>query len=248
MKASFLAAGFDEQRCRYSVFDNSQGSAYDPYQVLAKVSAATPEPYLILCHQDVLLNQGHGLPRLRDALEELSRKDPRWAVAGNAGCTDNTLKGAIKITDPHGTYAVGKLPRRVQSLDENFLILKTGAALDYSSELTGFHLYGTDLCLTAIRQGCSCYVIDFHLTHLSGGSPDHRYYEALAALQRKWSRHFAFCYVNTTCTLDSAVFLSKYAVLRRLFGTDRAIRFVVSHPQAYRALVSLRRFLQGKAI
>ena len=58
MNASFIEAGFTEEKCRYSLFDNSQGNSYEPYSALKFIQANTSEPYIIFCHQDILLDQG----------------------------------------------------------------------------------------------------------------------------------------------------------------------------------------------
>jgi hypothetical protein len=243
MKSSFLAAGFDEERCRYTVLDNSNCNTHEPYSAINLALKETSEEYLIFCHQDILIDRGDDIEHLLQQFDNLSQQYPDWAIVGNAGGTD-TLRLARKITDPHGEGASGHLPRRVQSLDENFLVIKTGALLRCSPELNGFHLYGTDLCLDAITKGFTCHVVDFHLTHLSAGDANNQSFkDALAALQRVWNNHFRFCYVKTCC---GALFLSKYALLRRYFGSPKMVDWVVDHSKIYSLLCLATRTLQGK--
>ncbi|PQV63692.1 hypothetical protein B1R32_10931 [Abditibacterium utsteinense] len=244
MKNSFLAAGFDEHRCRYTIFDNANSNAYEPYSAFNAASSETEETYLIFCHQDILIDQGHDINQLLKVLDELSKNEPNWAIAGNAGGTD-TLKLVRRITDPYGSNTVGHIPRRVQSLDENFLVVNTRASLRCSSHLSGFHLHGTDLCLDAITKGFTCHVVDFHLTHLSPGNANQDFENAITSLQEVWNNKFKFCYVKTSC---GELFLSKYDFLRKIFGSKKMINWVVNHPRFYTAFVFLRRRYQGKGM
>jgi len=109
---------------------------------------------------------------------------------------------ALRITDPHGAdRRVGSLPQRVMSLDENFIVVKRSARLGFSRDLTGFHLYGADICLLADILGHSAYVVDFHLRHLSAGSKSVSFRAAERAFVAKWNRALRPRCVQTTCTL-----------------------------------------------
>lgn len=226
MKSSFIEAGFDEIRCRYSVFDNSQGNIYEPYSTFNGIRSNTVEPYIIFCHQDVLLNQGHGFDQLVKLLKELDKQDPNWAIAGNSGINNN-YENVIRITDPHNVQQwSGGFPEKVFSLDENFLVVKSSANIACSSELKGFHFYATDLCLNAILKGYSCFVIDFHLTHLSPGKLTQDFWDARTLVQKRWNREFNFCYVQTP---SSSMFLSKYRVLQYIFNRSKVMQWFLSH-------------------
>jgi hypothetical protein len=217
MKSSYILAGFTEDRCRYSLFDNSKGNVFDP-SVFNEIRLSTPEPYIIFCHQDILLNQGDGYDKLIKVVDEHNQIDKTWAVAGNAGVS---RKGeyVLRITDPFSeSYPEWKkgLPYPVESLDENFLLIKTQA--DISCNIKTFYFYAHELCLDALTKGYSSYVIDFHLTHLSPGKYDHdghSYFSAaIKAFENKWSQKFFFryykpMYAQTMC-------FSRYYFLRKL--------------------------------
>jgi len=225
MKVSFLEAGFDEDRCRYSLFDNSNGNIYDPYRTFNEIKSQTQEPYIIFCHQDLLMNQGHGFNQLIKVLDELNKLDPTWAIAGNAGMNDH-YQGVAKITDPTLKPWKTRLPQKVHSLDENFLIIKSLAEVECSSELQGFHFYGSDLCLNAILMGYSCYVIDFHLTHLSPGHLSQSFWNIKAIFQERWNQEFILCYMKTTTNV--LIVLSKYRWLRRIFEFELVKKILMS--------------------
>jgi hypothetical protein len=226
MRESFNRAGLDERVARFTRLDSGE-----PYGAVREL-ASSPEPYAILCHQDVRLDQGDGYAELIGLLAELTERDPHWAVAGNAGGTPN-LELIRHIADPHGANWASNLPRPVVSLDENFVVLRLERRPRCSSELKGFHLYGTDVCLNAIADGSKAYVIGFRLTHLSPGSLQ-GYDEALSAFVTAWSRRSAFRYVRTT---NSVVFLSGRRLLRRFFG-DRRVIWRIEHRSWARAIAA----------
>jgi hypothetical protein len=215
MRASFEAAGFVEPEARYTVEPG------EPFEAITRLGAG-PEPYVLLVHQDVTADQGHGIGELTRALEELTALDEAWAVAGNAGVG---LDGATvrHIADPWGADWLGDLPRRVRVLDENFLVLRTARRPRCSPALSGFHLYGADVCLNAGLDGSSCYVVDFRLSHRSGGAPE----GADASLDRfgaHWaSLHRRPAYVSTT-------------VWHVPVARSRVVRRVMRHPRVVRLL------------
>jgi hypothetical protein len=225
MKASFIEAGFTENKCRYSLFDNSQGNIYEPYSTFKIIQSNTSEPYIVFCHQDILINQGHGFEQLIKVIKELDKKDPRWAVLGNAG-VNNDYEFVVKIADPNNFKPwTGEFPQRVHSLDENFLVIKSSANFTSSDKLSGFHLYGADLCLNAIINEYSCYVIDFYITHLSGGNRDRNFWSLKAKFQEKWNKHFDFCYATGNCSI---MFLSRHHWLHFIFTKQQVKKILLS--------------------
>ncbi len=210
MKASFLQAGFTEPACRYTLLDNSNGNNHEPYSAINRLIAATTEPYLIVCHQDIRLDQGHGYERLTQLLAELTALDNKWAAAGNAG--GRVHEATSHLVDPHGAHNTAPLPHEVYTLDENLLILRMSRKPAASPGLSGFHLYGADVCLNSMRQGYTSYIIDFRLTHLSGGSPESdAFAQAKQKFEAYWSRRFWLCLLKTTCT---ELTLSRLPVVR----------------------------------
>ncbi|HSI32426.1 MAG TPA: hypothetical protein VK986_02460 [Tepidisphaeraceae bacterium] len=234
MKDSMTAAGFDEGRCRYTVFDNSSSNSREPYGAINDALARTVEPYLIFCHQDLVFGPDATFERLVRVLTELDDVDPAWAVAGNAGGT-RTLQLAMRITDGSAVWRVGRVPRRVQSLDENLLIIKASSGIGCSGDLSGFHLYGTDICLNAEERGRRCYVIDFHIHHLSTGrtcTPEE--FEAVRVrFELRWGPRRLCQFVKTCCT---TLFLSRSGALRRCFGGPKMRRATVRYPRAFGVL------------
>ncbi|MEZ5898160.1 MAG: hypothetical protein R3D51_01575 [Hyphomicrobiaceae bacterium] len=200
MRASFKAHGFADGFSEYLFIDNTGSRQTDAYRGLNALLNAARAPIVILCHQDVRL-LSDGRHALDERLAELTRIDPDWAVAGNAG---GVAPGqlALRISDPHGRdVRVGDLPARVATLDENFIVVRRDARIGFSHDLSGFHFYGADICLHASQMGYSTYVIDFHLEHLSAGKKGTDFGSMELAFQSKWDRALSARWLQTTCAL-----------------------------------------------
>jgi hypothetical protein len=214
MRRSFEDAGFVEPVTTYEVLSDS---TEEPYAAISRLCEAE-ERYVILVHQDVRCDHGYRVSDLLARLDELTGIDPCWAIAGNVGRTRrgepvDHIEGLGRIVWSDD------LPRRVVSLDENFLVLRTNRKPHTSPELDGWHLYGTDVVLNAEADGSSAYVIDFRLSHLGAGNMV-GYEEAERRLVEHWQRRFAFRYLRSSCGL---AFLSRFRPIRALFGHPHVI-------------------------
>lgn len=196
MLASFRAGGFAEPSVEFLAVRGAPSA----FAGLNAMLGAARGSHVILCHQDVrLLDQGRAA--LDASLAGLAQRDPNWALAGNAGgAAPGRL--AMRISDPHGRDRhLGALPARVMSLDENFIVVRASSGLRFSHDLDGFHLYGADICLVADVLGCSAWVVDFHLEHLSPGRKDRSFAQAEIRFRAKWGRALRPRWMQTTCTL-----------------------------------------------
>ena len=114
---------------------------------------------LIFVHQDVYLPPGW-LDSLRLALLELEEKDPDWGVLGVWGSSPKDgPPGYVWWTglrEPDGQHFEGV--REVRTLDEVVLIFRKSTQLRFDQGLQGYHLYGTDICLEAQKQGRRNYI------------------------------------------------------------------------------------------
>ena len=199
-RVSFQSRGFTSSDCEYMYIDNRGSNKTCAYRGLNRALAEARGTYVLLCHQDLrLLTDGR--TQLEHRLGELGRHDPNWALAGNAGGI-RPGQLSIRISDPHGTdRRVGAFPCRVQSLDENLIIVRRAARIGFSNDLSGFHFYGADICLNAAQAGYSAYVIDFHLAHLSGGKKDAAFREMQRKFLTKWNNALKPRWLQTTCAL-----------------------------------------------
>ena len=200
MLTSLRSGGFDTDDCEFLYIDNTiinQACAFSGLNALLNEARGR---YAILCHQDIRLLTDTR-KELDKRIEDLEKLDPAWALAGNAGgIAPGEL--AIRITDPRGAnQKTGDFPARVMSLDENFIVVKRSARIGFSTDLTGFHFYGPDICMHALIAGYTAYVIDFHLAHLSGGIKTPAFEEMQEAFRCKWEDAFAPRWIQTTCSL-----------------------------------------------
>ena len=199
MRDSMEKGGFTTQDCEYLFIDNSEGNQCNAYTGLNLLLGTASGKRIVFCHQDVLLIDD-GRRELDARLEELTEFDPYWGVAGNAGGI-SWKRYAFRISDPnHDNRSSGPFPARVQSVDENFFILRRECRLGFSRDLDGYHMYGADICLVADILGWNSYVIDFHLRHLSAGKVDAEFYRSREAFTRKWTRALRKRALQTTCT------------------------------------------------
>src|SRR6266478_6648330 len=83
MLKSFAAHGLTTDNSEFIFVDNRSANAHDAYGGLNAMVAKARGRYIICCHQDVELI-GDGAAELLVQLEELTARDPLWAVAGNA--------------------------------------------------------------------------------------------------------------------------------------------------------------------
>jgi len=211
--SSFREAGFVEPECEFIYIDNTAENKYDGYTGVNKFLQIANGDYIILCHQDLILHADKK-EKLDSLIDEITDLDSDWALLGNAG---GIVPGrqAYHLTeytgkDKHYLHR-GKFPAKVNSLDENFIIVKKSANLSVSNDLSGFHMYGTDLCIIARILGFTAYVVDFHLWHIGGASTKDpvtkgshvtsSFDTAKENLIRKYQRGFAPRFVQTTCTI-----------------------------------------------
>ena len=141
----------------------NEASASSAY---ARAIAEADADYLVFAHQDIYLPRGW-FAGLSDAVNRLSRMDDRWAVAGLFGATHGgDLVGHV-WDSALGRVCGGSLvgPVRAAGLDEIVLIVRRAANVGFDPALPGFHLYGTDVALSAEAGGKTAYVIDLPAIH-----------------------------------------------------------------------------------
>lgn len=199
MLESFLNKGFDKNTCEYLYIDNSTSSMFDAYTGLNHFLQYAKGKYIILCHQDILVHD-HDRKHLADRIAEIESMDADWAILANAGGV-NFKWIATNLTQGNGNRIKEKrLPLQTKTIDENFILVKNSANLALSHDLSGFHMYGPDLCLMADILGFKSYVIDFNITHKSDGNADASFYKGRAAFMKKYDHALRGRFMATTIT------------------------------------------------
>jgi hypothetical protein len=228
MLDSFLNKGFDEKSCEYLFIDNSESSKFEAYKGLNQFLQQAKGKYIILCHQDIIIHD-HDRKHLSERILEIEKSDSNWAILANAGGV-NFKWIATNLTQGSGNIIKEKkLPLRTKTVDENFIIVKNSANLALSHNLSGFHLYGPDLCLIADVLGFNTYVIDFNIIHKSNGNPDESFYRLRREFIKKYNHAFRSRFMTTTIT---RYYLSGNWFTARLYNLQ-PIKFLVR--QYYKA-------------
>ncbi len=185
-------------------------SAPNDYQVLLRsgfVSAGTAyndaidassNDLIVFAHQDVYFPQ-EWIAQLQRALAQLNETDPEWGVLGCWGITEGGKYRGFICSSTHGIHGkpFGE-PARVETLDELVLILRKSSRLRFDENLTHFHIYGADICLTAGQHHLNSYAIDAPCVHNTkqGAILPEEYYLCSTYIRRKWR---AALPIQTTC-------------------------------------------------
>jgi hypothetical protein len=125
---------------------------------------------LIFTHCDVYFPK-RWFERLAWEVNRLDRMDPDWAVAGISAMTPSGEQvGRIWdcSLEPLSRGLFGKplaAPVPIVSTDEMAFIVRRSAGTFFDELLPEFHLYGTDIILTAEREGKRSYGLDMPLIH-----------------------------------------------------------------------------------
>ena len=155
---------------------------------------------VVFAHQDMYLPEGWD-QCLAEAVRKLSISDPDWGVLGVWGFTGESK--------PAGhSYCTGlqkvlgrpfETPLPCISLDEALLVLRRSSGLAFDEQLPGFHLYGTDICLTARQKAMNCYVIPAFCIHNTAGLKflPWAFWRAYLYMRAKWWRQLP---LKTPCT------------------------------------------------
>lgn len=172
----------------------------------------------VFVHQDVYLPKGWEA-KLHAAIDLIEATDPDWAVIGLSGkARDGRAVGHVWSSGMQKMVGTpGFAPVPVLAIDELAIIVRAASGVTFDDAFAGFHMYGTDIVLSANAAGKTSYVIDAPVIHDS--KPVSSYFggflEAYRYLRRKW---WDILPVESSCTTISRTMLGhlKMATLHRL--------------------------------
>jgi hypothetical protein len=152
---------------------------------------------MIFCHQDMFFPAGW-LEQLKVTLEQLEGLDTNWGVLGCCGITrDGRYRGYV-YSSGEGIIGQPSGPVEVQTLDEIVLILRKSSGLRFDKELPHFHLYGTDISMSAARLAMKSYAISvfcIHNTYQSFDLPS-EFFQCCRYIRRRCREYLP---IQTTC-------------------------------------------------
>lgn len=153
---------------------------------------------VIFAHQDVYLPPAW-FDQLTASLKALNKSGHRWGVLGCFG-TRKDCNGLGRV------YSTGwglqgtelQQPEPVDTLDELVLIVRKSSGLRFDTALPNFHLYGTDICLSARHAGLQCFAIPAFCVHNTSQllKLPGEFYECYWWVKAKWR---AYLPIYTSC-------------------------------------------------
>lgn len=218
----------------------SAAAAYN--QGLAKASGEI----VVFVHQDVFL-PSEWATSFSAALAALEKTDPNWGVLGVWGISPSGAGvGHVHSTGMERTLGGAfQLPIEVKTLDEVLLVLRRATGLCFDDKLTGFHLYGTDICLQSNKRNLKNYVISAFCVHNTNGIRwlPVAYWKALFYLRRKWRGNLP---VHSPCMRITKsnwpiVHYACWKTKAALLGTLKAGKRSENPGEVYRKIVSVKK-------
>jgi len=155
------------------------------------------ENIIIFVHHDVLLPDTF-FNDLELSLNKLNNTN--WGVLGSAGIRINGIASA-NVTDRGFLFrTIESKPTLVNTMDELILVVRKSSfpILKFDENIINNHLFGTDICLQARKQGMTNYIVDIHCFHNSSlVTIPANYYDTEKYIRKKWK-----CYlpIYTTCS------------------------------------------------
>ena len=120
---------------------------------------------IVFCHQDMYFPE-EWLQDLKRAIDYLSIHDPNWGVLGCSGITVNHDHYRYLYSSGLGVSGTPfEHPKPVQTLDEIVLVMRKSSGLRFDESLPHFHMYGTDICMQALKRGMKSYAISAFCIH-----------------------------------------------------------------------------------
>jgi hypothetical protein len=143
---------------------------------------------VVFAHQDLFL-PGAWMEQLTLSLDVLEKTDPNWGVLGCWGVTSRREFVGHLYSNGLGVLgAASTRPAPVQTLDEVVLILRKSSGLRFDTGLPHFHLYGSDICLSAANNGMKAYALSAFCVHNTRQllilPPE--FYECCKYMRRRW--------------------------------------------------------------
>jgi hypothetical protein len=174
--------------------------------------------WVAFVHQDVYLPHGF-LALLTQELERLASIAPDAALAGLFGAAADGRVGGKVWCSANSKQFAGDLPMptEVVALDEYLILVKCNSGLKFDTDLPGFHLFGTDICLAAKSTGQGAWAIEVPVVHNSRRvvTLDKQYRKAWRYMQQKWAAHLPVYNLICPITSNSLMLWKRYLQIRR---------------------------------
>jgi len=192
---------------------------------------------VVFVHQDIYLPHGW-FEAVAASIAALDAAGTAWGVLGCFGSRMHAAGGLGRVYT-HGLGLHGNAvaaPEPVETLDEIVLILRKSSGLRFDPKLPHFHMYGSDICLTARARGLANFVVPafcIHNTNQLMVLPQD-FYDCFDHVKQKWARYLPIATACVTMTRWGGPLLRKRAeeTVTRLRGQHREALRRVDDPRA----------------
>jgi Glycosyltransferase like family len=154
---------------------------------------------IIFVHQDIYLPHTW-FADLKRGLAFLELTGANWGVLGCFGSRKDAHGGLGRVytrgLGQHGRRITR--PKPVETLDEIVLIIRKSSGLRFDPRLPHFHLYGTDLCMTAREKGMVNYAFQGFCVHNTNQllTLPKEFYTCYRYIRSKWAKYLP---IYTAC-------------------------------------------------
>jgi Glycosyltransferase like family len=194
---------------------------------------------VIFVHSDMYLPETWFVS-LKQSLLCLEAEKVNWGVVGCYGVRKEgkEVRGLGRVYS-NGMGNVGleiSRPEPVQTLDEIVLIMRKSSGLRFDPTLPHFHMYGTDICMSAKERGMSAYVIPAYCIHNTNQIvrlPE-EFYKCCRHIKNRWRK---FLPIFTPCIsisrFDGNIRMRRmYELYSRLWNRDMIPASRVQDPRS----------------
>jgi GT2 family glycosyltransferase len=183
-----LSPGVRKKEMHQLILKSGYSSASHAYNEAIEEAASD---IIIFVHQDVYLTEGW-FSSLRRAIDYLEQRKINWGVLGCFGSSRSWPGGVGRVyTTGRGLHGneIDK-PEAVETVDEIVIIIRKSSGLHFDPSLPYFHLYGTDICMSAREKGMECFAIPafcIHNTNQLVRLP-REFYECYYHIRKRWRK------------------------------------------------------------
>lgn len=191
---------------------------------------------IIFIHQDVYLPETW-FSDMRRCISYLEERQINWGVLGCFGSTKDEI-GVGRVCDTPRGFLGRKInePEPIDTLDEIILVIRKSSGLRFDPSLPHFHLYGTDLCMSAKNNGMTNFAFQGLCVHNTNQllSLPKEFYDCYYYVKRKWAK---FLPIRTSCIRISRYNEEVYSrriheLIDKVFGIKRVSKSRVDDPRS----------------
>lgn len=146
---------------------------------------------IVFVHQDVYLPEGW-FSDLQQCIAYLEGARIQWGVLGCFGSRKGADGGLGRVyTNGLGFHGrIINKPEPIETLDEIILLIRKSSGLRFDPLLPHFHLYGTDICLSARARGLPSFVFQGFCIHNTNQllTLPAEFYDCYRYIKKKWRR------------------------------------------------------------